>query len=1035
MSNTLKVEWQPYRALRPIVLLCLILVGQLTGQAGNAPNQEPVLLQAGQIVQRELAPEQKHVYKIVAAANQYVGIKVEQQGLDVVLVLLGPGGEQIFELDTPNGRDGPEQIGAALADAGDYSLEVRANEKGAPAGRYAAQLIEVRDATADDFKSFRATRDFIEARQLIQKRAIPGLRLALTKLAEAERLRVELGDKRGQLEAIVFTGICYQVLGEQKTAIETYQRAIPLAKEAGAVGNEAMAYNNLGFIYYRLDDFQNALYYMRLGIETLSQAGREEDLAVPLGNIGTAYTSLGEPEKAIDYFHRAQVIAHKYNLRNSEAHSEKDLAAIYAGLGDHQRALAMQLEALPVLRQTRDIAGVQSCLGHIANAYFALGDDQNALEYFGQALKHSIESKSGLEQANTYYGLGRVYDRQGDLPKAIDNFKMSLDLFSQLQTPRLSARALRALAESEFKAGQFSQAESDMRKAIELIESVRSRISTQELRTSFFSQSNREIYESYISLLMGLHKQAAEKGYDKEAFAASEKARARSLLELLAVARTDIRQGIDKDLLDRERGLRTKLNDKIGQLSRLMLARAAEDRVSAAQSDYAKSEEELQQVEAQIRKASPRYAALMQSQTVSLTEAQTLLDKDSALLEYSLGKNRSYLWVITSDSVQTVELPKRDEIEKAARAVYELLTARNRTIKFETIAEKRTRVARSDSEVSQAASLLSRMVLAPAASALTKKRMLIVPDGGLYYVPFAILPTASLAGAKAPLVTDAEVVNLPSASALAALRKQLAGRLTAPRAVAIFADPVFDREDERYQAIASRQSSSKPAANLLAKSRSIKAAEFSDLTRAAREVDGENVISLPRLPFTRKEAEAIKTIASGQQSQSLLDFSARRGTVLDSELSQYRIIHFATHSFISSAHPEVSGIVLSLIDEKGDDRDGFIRASDIYNLKLQADLVVLSGCRTGLGKEIRGEGLTGMTQSFMYAGAARVMVSLWDVQDEATAELMKRFYHGLFAERLSPAAALRNAQQSMAQDKRWSAPYYWAGFTLQGEPR
>jgi CHAT domain-containing protein len=694
----------------------------------------------------------------------------------------------------------------------------------------------------------------------------------------------------------------------------------------------------------------------------------------------------------------------------------------------------MMLEVLPVFRAQHEGSTLVSCLNKIGAEYFALGDDQKALEYFREGLQASIDGRNSLYEALAYQGLATVYDRQGDLIKAIDTFRKALAILELLQSPRGVAVALTALAETEFKAGRYSDAEMDMRKAIELIESVRNRISTQELRTSFFSKDNREIYESYIALLMGLHKQAAAKGYDKEAFAASEKARARSLLELLAVASTDIRQGIEKGLLERERDLRIQLNGKATQLSRLLVAGAAQDKLAAAKGDYAKGEEELQQVEAEIRKASPRYAALMQAQTVSLTETQALLDKDSALLEYSLGKQRSFLWVITSDSTRVIELPRRSEIDQAAKNVYELLTARNHAVKFETAIEKRARVARAETELSQATALLSQMVLAPAANALTKKRVLIVPDGALYYVPFAILPIANEEIAKSqPLVSEHEVVNLPSASALAMLRKTLAGRSPAPRALAIFADPVFDREDERYQSRAAKQNSSTPNPGLVATTRGVNATEFSDLTRAV--TDSQAGGRLPRLPFTRKEAEGIRAIALSQQSKSLLDFAATRATALGPELSEYRIIHFATHSFISSAHPEVSGIVLSLIDEAGNDRDGFIRAADVYNLKLPADLIVLSGCRTGLGKEVRGEGLVGMTQSFMYAGAARVLVSLWDVQDEATAELMRRFYRGLLVEKLSPAAALRAAQVSMSAERRWSSPYYWAGFTLQGEPR
>jgi CHAT domain-containing protein len=422
---------------------------------------------------------------------------------------------------------------------------------------------------------------------------------------------------------------------------------------------------------------------------------------------------------------------------------------------------------------------------------------------------------------------------------------------------------------------------------------------------------------------------------------------------------------------------------------------------------------------------------------VSVTEAQALLDKDSALLEYSLGDDRSFLWVVTSDSMQTFELPKRADVEKRTRLLYELLTAQNRSIKFETVAEKRARIVKANNEILDASNSLSRMILAPAQSVLTKKRLLVVPDGGLYYVPFASLPQPMPATqSDKPLVLDHEVVNLPSASALALLRKQTEGRAAAPMTVAIFADPVFGREDERYKSLA-KQKSPAHATEMVTQSRKLDGEDFNPLTRAIGDLGGgDNSVNLSRLPYTRREAAAIMMIASRQQSKSMLDFSATRGTALEKDLSQYRIIHFASHSFVSSIHPEVSGVVLSLIDEDGNDRDGFLRASDVYNLQLPADLIVLSGCRTGLGKEIRGEGLVGMTQSFMYAGAARVVVSLWDVQDEATAELMKRFYGGLLGrKKLSPAAALREAQVSMSTDRRWSSPYYWAGFTLQGEPR
>ncbi|MFN7926972.1 MAG: CHAT domain-containing protein [Blastocatellia bacterium] len=193
---------------------------------------------------------------------------------------------------------------------------------------------------------------------------------------------------------------------------------------------------------------------------------------------------------------------------------------------------------------------------------------------------------------------------------------------------------------------------------------------------------------------------------------------------------------------------------------------------------------------------------------------------------------------------------------------------------------------------------------------------------------------------------------------------------------------------------------------------------------------------IPRLPQTRREAEAILTLAGVEQSRSFFDFAANRATVLSTELSRYRILHFATHGFLNSENPALSGLVLSLVDETGKTQNGFLLAPEIYQLKLPAtELVVLSACQTGLGQEVRGEGVVGLTRGFMYAGAPRVVVSLWNVSDEATAELMRQFYEAMLRQGLRPAAALRAAQLALWRERKWHAPYYWAAFTLQGEWR
>ncbi len=433
------------------------------------------------------------------------------------------------------------------------------------------------------------------------------------------------------------------------------------------------------------------------------------------------------------------------------------------------------------------------------------------------------------------------------------------------------------------------------------------------------------------------------------------------------------------------------------------------------------------------------------------------------MLEYSLGEDRSFVFAVTPTSLQAFELPKRAEVERAARRVYDLLTARNHSVKGETEEQARKRWTQAEEAYPKAAEELSRMILGPVAAQLSGgpamnvaeaksggvsgrvqgRRLLVVADGALQYIPFAVLPvpeknpTASGGPQQVPLMVSQEIVNLPSASVLAVLRQEAKGRKPAPKAVAVLADPVFDQQDSRLAANA------KPAAAYaqMASAATTRGTEPQDstaahlLTRSAADLglsrDGK--LSLPRLLFSRQEAEAIRAVTPSGQIKEAVDFEASRTTALSAELRNYRIVHFATHGLINSEHPELSGLVFSLVDEKGQPQDGFLQLQDIYNMDLPADLVVLSACETGLGKEINGEGLIGLTRGFMYAGASRVVASLWNVSDAATASLMAEFYRAMEKDHMPPAAALRAAQIHMWRQKRWTSPYYWAAFQIQGE--
>jgi CHAT domain-containing protein len=369
------------------------------------------------------------------------------------------------------------------------------------------------------------------------------------------------------------------------------------------------------------------------------------------------------------------------------------------------------------------------------------------------------------------------------------------------------------------------------------------------------------------------------------------------------------------------------------------------------------------------------------------------VDANTLLLEYFLGRKHSYLWVVSPGRIAAYDLPSGDRIEAVAKNAYQELA----------------RKARAPS-----LTLLSRMVLKPAAAHLGTKRLLIVSDGALQYVPFAALPEPS--NPDAPLIARHEIVTAPSASTVVALRQGSSRRATAPKLAAVIADPVFDRNDSRVNR-AARQGVPAPVPR--------------NLERAADETEAHFV----RLSFSRREAEAIAALGGPTGVRKVLDFEASLRTVTSPDLAEYRIVHFATHGLLNSRHPELSGLVFSLVNPLGQPQDGFLQAKDIYNLTLRADLVVLSACQTALGKEIKGEGLVSLTRGFIYAGVPSVVATLWRVADQPTAELMARFYRRLLTDKMRPAAALRDAQISMWQEGHWSAPYYWAGFTLHGEWR
>ncbi len=848
-------------------------------------------------------------------------------------------------------------------------------------------------AAQTDQATTRATAERLldEGGKLLAEGAKESLQRAIQKLTEAQPLFHALNDSLREALTLLYIGFVYDSLGEKQKALDYYNQALPLFHTVGERHGEAATLNNIGRVYDDLGETQKALDYLNQVLLLRRAIGDRDGEATALNNIGGVYDGLGEKQKALDYFNQALPLFHAGGDRRGEATTLNNIGRVYGDLGETQKALDHLNQALSLRRAVGDRGGEAATLNNIGGVYISLGEKQKALDYFNQVLP--------LIRA--------VGDRRGE------------------------AMTLGNIAYLERERGNLSEARARIEATLDMIESLRTQIASQELRASYFA-TVQDAYVFYIDLLMRLHKQQPAAGYDGKALQASERARARSLLDLLTEAGADIRQGVDPQLVERERTLRQQLNAGAQGQLQLLSAPHTQAQAAAAAREIENLTTELQQVETRIRQTSPRYAALTQPVPLTLAEIQTkALDADTVLLEYALGTDRSYLWAVTPTSITSYELPKRAEIEAAAREVYKSVhTSPPRAAKRELGGELQRQ---AQTQSAQAAAQLSRMLLAPAAALLGKKRLLIVADGALQYIPFAALPAppSATSSAAPPLIVEHEIVSLPSASTLAVLRREAGERKAATKTLAVLADPVFERTDERFKGRAGQ-----PVANVATpaapadESRGLglmlkKSAQAAGVATAG--------LRIPRLPATRSEADAISALVPPAARLEALDFAANRAAATAPALADYRFVHFATHGLLNSQHPELSGILLSLFDEQGRAQDGFLRAHEVFNLKLNAEVVVLSACETGLGKEVKGEGLVGLTRGFMYAGAPRVVVSLWSVNDAATAELMIRFYKGMLVDKLRPAQALQAAQVSLLNDKRYAAPFYWAAFTLQGE--
>ncbi|MBV8175250.1 MAG: tetratricopeptide repeat protein, partial [Verrucomicrobia bacterium] len=587
------------------------------------------------------------------------------------------------------------------------------------------------------------------------------------------------GDRSQEAATLSNLGMLYHSFGEEQKALDTLNESLVEFRSIQDRHGAAVALNNLALVYSGTGETQKALEAQNSALTIFRDLDSKPEIAGGLANLGSTYQSVGLYDRAESYFSEALTIQKQVGDEDGEAATLNNLGVVMQYDGKPDEALTNLEQAMQLAEKLGNRVAQARLLASIAIALTDTGDSSHAIEKLNQSLQISRETGDIDDEAVALHNLGSVYSQLGDFDQALKLYGQVLDLWHKIRNESAAAKALSLIAKAERAQGKLEPALDRIDEAIRINESLRGKLTSQDLRTSYLATVTNP-YEIKIELLMQLNREHQDREYIAQALETSERARARSLLELLTESRADIRQGVDPELLAQERSIGSSLSAKALELRKL----------DSSSSDSAQLQREIEdctaeyeRVEAQIRIKSPGYAALTQPQPLTLKEIQQqVLDPDTLLLEYSLGEEHSYLWAVTQNSLSFYELPPRSLIEADAQEYFDLVAndIQNRQ------------------ELDEKAARLSETLLGPVASEMKTKRLVIVSDGQLENVPFAALPMPS--GSR-PLIADHEILNEPSASAVAILRRETTGRKIAPKLVAVLADPVFDSNDVRFQGL------------------------------------------------------------------------------------------------------------------------------------------------------------------------------------------------------------------------------------------
>lgn len=795
-------------------------------------------------------------------------------------------------------------------------------------------------------------------------------------LERAAELFAVAHDDSARAQSMLMLAVALFSNGKQEAGFEAAGQALRLWSAEGDLYGIARVRAALGIFAITRGEFETAQCNYKIAEPILRSIGNKDEQASVLNGLGYVSRETGDSQKSLEYYQRARGVFASVRDLPGEHEAITGMGKALLGTRRYKELLRLAAAELRLARLSGDPALVASSLGDMAAVYEAEKYYEVSETFYRRALET-------YRRANHLYGEGDILIRLGRLQANRKKYSEALTLLTQANALKEKTGQVEEVAKIQFELAsiyshldRLDEARSAIERTIEIVETQRITIAQFDSRASYFASVHR-YYTLYIDLLMRLSERELAGDFVTKAFEASERSKVRSLLDLLTTSAQDARC---EELLDKQ----------------LLNAGTNEARPPGQQKE---------------ERPAP---------TLTLAEVQAEIENsETTLLEYALGEDRSYVWAVSRKRITSHELAGAGQIREVVRALRKTMLP-PQVGSDQTVREYQTRARKSQGLFEVNAKQLSRFLLGSVDLA-EARRVLIVPDGSLQDVPFAALPLRGSGRATQLLIDKYEIDILPSASVLSTLRKASGNRAPPPGALAVFADPVFEQDDPR---VASHRI---PAHRATARRRN-------GISSAIRDVASAPYI--PRLVASGEEARTISAPFGTQNGEVLvaLGFDANRRRVLDGGLVRFRLLHFATHGVVDARHPEMSGLILSLVDGNGRPQDGYLRIGDIYKLRLGADLVVLSACESALGKDLESEGIFGLPRAFLYAGAKSVIASSWKVDDVATARMMSTLYARIRSGE-SPGAALRRAQLEMAHDERWSNPYFWAAFALQGDYR